>query len=68
VTSLQLALEHRLTAERAIERLHMHIEELRAFPAPTEWMESILRRQEERLVKIDLHIANLQATEQRRQG
>jgi hypothetical protein len=41
---MQIALVHRLNTKRSIERLHMHIEELRAMKAPTEWMESILKR------------------------
>jgi hypothetical protein len=46
----------------------MHIEELRAMKAPTDGMEEILRGQEAALIKVDLHIANLDEIEQRRRG
>jgi hypothetical protein len=65
---MQIALVHRLNTQRSIERLHMHIEVLRAMKAPTEWMEEILRGQEAALIKVELHIANLDEIEQRRRG
>jgi hypothetical protein len=68
MTSMQIALVHRLNTQRSIERLHMHIEELRAMKAPTDGMEEILRDQEAALIKVELHIANLDEIEQRRRG
>jgi hypothetical protein len=63
---MQIALVHRLNTQRSIERLHMHIEELHACHLSTAWMEEILRGQEAALIKVELHIANLDEIEQRR--